>query len=127
APGEQRGLAVAEGRSGDRAATAEHRDAVQVLLPAERGGDDDVPDLVVRSAQALLGQQHAASALRTLEDADDRLFELLLVDLRAVLTDRQQRGLVDDRREVGAGEARATVGEASQVHVRRERLAARVD
>ena len=105
----------------------EDRHAVDVLVPAEGRSDDDVPDLVVGRAVALLGRQDATSPLRALEHADDRLLELLLRDDAGPAADGEQRRLVDDAREVGAGEARAARRDALEVDVGRQRLATGVD
>src|SRR4051812_7700113 len=67
------------------------------------------------------------TALRSFEDAADRLEDVLAGHLVAHAADGEQRGLVDDVGEVCAGEARRAVGDLVPVDVRRERLVAGVD
>ncbi len=56
----------------------------------------------------------------------DRLLELFLLDQLLAGTHREQRGLVDDVREVGACETGRLVGNARQVGMWRDRTSAGV-
>ena len=89
--------------------------------------DDRVAHLVVGRDPALLLAHHAGLLLRPGDHAHDPLLELEVVDLALALAGGQQRRLVDQVREVGAGEAGRLRGEVVQVDRARERLAAGVD
>jgi hypothetical protein len=93
---------------------------------AHRGGGESVPALVVRRDQLLLVAHDARAALRTGDDAVDRLVERAVVDQLRVGACREQRGLVEDVREVGTGEARGLPGDDLEVDSLGERLAAAV-
>src|SRR5947209_12788279 len=83
--------------------------------------------LVVGRTPALVVAHQVPATLRTLEDATDRLLDVMHGDLAAQVTDGEQGGLVRDVREVGAGEARGAVGDVLPVDVGREWLALGVD
>ena len=61
------------------------------------------------------------------DHAHDALFELVLRDRLLAVAGRQQRGLVDEVRQVGAREAGRLAGQLGEVDGLRDRLAARVD
>ena len=71
--------------------------------PRQDAGDDRVARLVVRDDPALLVAHHAL-LLEPRDDAVDRVVEVLHLDGGLVLARREQRGLVDQVREIRAGE-----------------------
>ena len=77
-------------------------------------------------ALALGVRQHAPAAARAVQDALDGLLEDVGLDRRAALADGEQRGLVDDVGQVGAGEAGRAPRDAVEVDGGRQRLGARV-
>jgi hypothetical protein len=85
-----------------------------------------VAALVVSGALPLLRRQDATSLLGAGEHALDRLDELVHLDLGLALANGEQRGLVDDVREVCSREPRRPLREVTEVHRRRERLVRRV-
>jgi len=89
--------------------------------------DDRVAHLVVRRDQALLLAHDPGLLLRAGDHAHDALFELDLGDLALAVARGEQRGLVDEVGEVGAGEAGGLAGQGVDVDLPRQRLAARVD
>ena len=99
-------------------------DRVGVL---EEVADDRVAHLVVGGDQALLLAHDPGLLLRAGDHAHDPLFELDLGDLALALARGEQGGLVDEVREVGAGEAGGLAGERVDVDLLGQRLAARVD
>ena len=86
--------------------------------PGRTLGDDGVARLVERDDAALLVAHHAL-LLETGDDAIDRLVEVLAVDGGLVAARREQRRLVDEVGEVGAGESRGPRGDDLQLHVLR--------
>ena len=76
----------------------------------QRVRDERVTALVVRDDALLALGDEAAAALGTGHHAVDRLFELRQADELEVVARREQRGLVHEVGEVGAGEARACAG-----------------
>ena len=76
--------------------------------------------------------RRSASEMRRLlrsgpgDEPIDRLFELVHADRRLVAPGRQQRGLVDEVLEIGAGEAGGPAGEHGEVDVGCERDVTRV-
>src|SRR6202161_346910 len=91
-------------------------------MPHER-----VAHLVVGRDQALFLAHHARLLLGAGDHAHDPLLELFLADLALARARRQQRRLVDQVRQVRAGEARRLPGERVDVDHLRQRLSARVD
>ena len=92
-------------RVAERAEPALHdRDLVDRIEPGQHAGDDRVPRLVVRDDPPLLVAHHAL-LLEPGDEAVDRLVEVLHLDRGLVLARGQQRRLVDEVREIGAGEA----------------------
>ena len=89
--------------------------------------DDRVAELVVGGHEALLLGHHPALLLGAGDHAHDPLLELVHRDLALVRARGEQRRLVDQVREVGAGEAGRLARERVEVDVLGERLAARVD
>ena len=85
-----------------------------------------MPGLVVGDDLAFFLADHAAAALRPRDDAVDGLVELWHRDLLLAAAGGQDRGLVDEVREVGAGEAGRLLGDHFQVHSRVQWLALRV-
>ncbi len=82
-----------------------------------------VARLVVGGDPLLFVAHGAGLALGAGDDAVDRLLERLRGDQPAVLARGEQRGLVDDVGEVGAGEPGGAAGDHAEVDVLRERLA----
>src|ERR1700728_3000758 len=89
--------------------------------------DDRVTHLVVGGDQALPLAHHARLLLGAGDHAHDPLLQLILADFALAGTGGKQRGLVDQVREVRAGEARGLPRERVDVDDLRERLAARVN
>mgnify|MGYP003693790975 CR=1 FL=1 len=98
-------------------------DRVRVL---EVVADERVAHLVVGRDLALLLGEQAGLLLRPGDHAHDPFLELVLLDHLLAVARGEQRGLVDEVREVGAREAGRAGGERVEVDVARERLAARV-
>lgn len=92
-----------------------------------RRGHEGVTTLVVGRDLALLGRHDPRLLLRTGDDAVDGFVERGVVDERLVGAGREQRGLVEDVGEVGAGEAGRAPGDGEQVDTGSHRLALRVD
>ena len=104
-------------RVAERAAARDDRDLVDRVGVGQHVADERVTGLVVRDDLLLLVGDQAALALRTGDDAVDGLFELDHVDLLLAVTRGEQRGLVDEVGEVGAGEARRAASEHLEVDV----------
>ena len=104
-------------RAAERAAARDDRDLVDRVAVRQDVADDGVAGLVVRDDLLLVLGDQAALALGTGDDAVDGLFELDHVDLLAAVARGQQRGLVHEVREVGAGEARRAAREHLEVDV----------
>src|SRR4051794_286950 len=128
------------GARGEELVLLRHRDGVAQGLPAADDRDlvdrvgvlevvaaDRVAHLVVGRDQPLLLAHDPGLLLRAGDHAHDPLFELDLGDLALAVAGGQQRGLVDEVRQVGAGEARRLPGERVDVDLLGQRLAARVD
>ncbi len=95
-----------------------------VLL--EEVADERVAHLVVgRDPLLLLGEQ-ARLLLGAGDHAHDPFLEIVLLDHLLAVARCEERRLVDEVREVGAGEARRPGGERVEVDLGRERLALRV-
>src|SRR4029077_14724900 len=75
----------------------------------------------------LLVADHPALALRSRDDARDRLLEIVHHDDLAISARGENRRLVDQVREVRTAEPRGLLGEDLEVDARVERLVARVD
>src|SRR5438105_14918700 len=88
--------------------------------------DERVAHLVIGGDLSLLLAHHAGLLLGTRDHAHDPLLELYLADLALTRARGEQRGLVDQVREVRAGEPRRLARERVDVDDFRERLAARV-
>ena len=88
--------------------------------------DERVAHLVVGRDLALLLGEQARLLLRAGDHAHDPLLELVLLDHLLPIARGEERGLVNEVREVGAGEAGRAGGERVEVDLTRERLAARV-
>ena len=114
-------------RVAERLAAADDRDLVDRVGVLEVVADDRVAHLVVGGDQALLLAHDPGLLLRAGDHAHDPLFELDLGDLALAGARGEQRGLVDEVGEVGAGEAGRLAGERVDVDLLGQRLAARVD
>ena len=75
----------------------------------------------------LLLLRHDAPLLEAGDDALHRVLEVDVPDVLQLLAAREDRGLVADVREVGAGEPGGLTRDDREVDVRGQRLAARVD
>src|SRR5262249_30332084 len=105
-PGHDRLVAIGEHVRGgaELAPTGDDRELAGGGRVPQRVGYHSVGGLVDRDQPALLFGQDVP--LRgTGDDAIDRLLEGRLVDLAAPVANAEQGGLVDDVRELGAGEA----------------------
>ena len=114
-------------RVAERLAARDHRDLVHGVGVLEVVADDRVAHLVVGGDQPLLLAHHPGLLLRAGDHAHDPLLELDLGDLALAVAGGEQRRLVDEVREVGAGEARRLAGQRVDVDLAGQRLAARVD
>ena len=85
--------------------------------------DQRVAHLVVGRDQPLVLGEQARLLLRPGDHAHDALFELDHGDRLLAVAGGQQRRLVDEVGEVGAGEARRLAGERREVDLLRDRLA----
>ena len=92
----------------------------------EEVADQRVTHLVVGRDGLLLLADDARLLLRAGEHAHDALFELGHADELLAVPRREQRRLVDEVGQVGAGEARRLRGQRVHVDVLVDRLAARV-
>src|SRR3954468_150907 len=108
-------------------AAADDRDLVDRIGVLEEVPDDGVAHLVIGGDQALLVAHDPGLLLRAGDHAHDPLFELHLGDLALAVARAQQGGLVDEVRQVGAGEAGGLAGQGVDVDLLGQRLAARVD
>lgn len=85
--------------------------------------DQGVAALVVRGDLLFLLGHDPGALLRAGHHAVDRLVQRDVVDQLLVGAGGQQRGLVEDVRQVRTGEARGALGDGLEVDVRRDRLA----
>ena len=92
----------------------------------EEVAHERVAHLVVGGDQPLLLAHHPRLLLGAGDHAHDPLLELILADLALARPRGQQRGLVDEVRQVCAGEAGGLTGERVDVDHLRQRLASRV-
>ena len=83
-------------------------------------GDQCVSRLVVGDDPLFLGIEHPAALLQPGDHLVDRLAEVALGDRLAARAHRQQRRLVDDVGQVGAGEAGRGARHLQQVDLRRQ-------
>ena len=88
--------------------------------------DERVAHLVVRRDLPLLLGEEARLLLGAGDHAHDPFLELLLADRLPAAARGQERGLVDEVREVGAGEAGRARGERVELDLGIDRLALRV-
>ena len=100
-----------------RLAAAHHGDLVHRVGVLEEVADEGVAHLVVGRDGLLLLGDDARLLLGTGEDAHDALFELVHLDDLLAVAGGQQRRLVDEVGEVGAGEARRLGGQRVEVDV----------
>jgi hypothetical protein len=107
------------GGGAELAAAGDDRELLGADHLADRPGRDGVAGLVDRDRPALLLTQQVFLR-RTGDDPVDRLLERLLVDLGAPFAHRQERRLVDQVRQLGAGEAGAELGDLGEVDIGRE-------
>jgi hypothetical protein len=108
-------------------AATDDRDLVDRVGVREQVPDDRVAELVVGGDQPLLLGHHPALLLGAGDHPHDPLLELVHRDLALRGAGRQQGRLVDQVREIRAGEARRLAGERVEVDLLRQRLAACVD
>ncbi len=105
-----------------RHATRDDADLERRVRVRERPPHERMAGLVVRDDALLLRRDDAALALGTGDDPVHRLVELLHRDALLVGARRQNRRLVHQVREVGAGEARRLLRQRQQVDVLVQRL-----
>ena len=109
---------VAEG-----AAAGQDRDLVHRVGVRQRRSHQGVSALVVGGDLLLLLAHEPGALLRAGDHPVDRLVEGAVVDQLLVVAGRQQRGLVEDVRQVGTGESGGRLGDRVQVDVGSHRLA----
>src|SRR5438105_15079848 len=119
-------LARQRDRVAERLAAADDRDLVHRVGVLEVVGDEGVAHLVVGGDLPLLLGEEPGLLLRAGDHAHDPFLELLLLDRLLAAAGREERRLVDEVREIRAGEAGRAGGERVEVDLRRERLALRV-
>src|SRR4051812_38714827 len=127
ARGEELVLLRHRDRVAERLAAADDRDLVHRVGVLEVVADDRVAHLVIGRDQALLLPHDPGLLLRAGDHAHDPLLELGLRDLTLAVAGGEEGGLVDEVRQVGAGEAGRLARERVDVDLLRQRLAARVD
>ena len=96
-------------------AAGDDRELLGAHRLADRAGGDGVAGLVDGDPPALVGGQHVGFLRRAGDDPVDRLLQRRLVDLRIAFADREERRLVDEVGELGAGEAGAEFGDLVEV------------
>ena len=110
----------------ERATTRDDRDLVHRVLGRERVGDERVAGFVVGDDAALALGDHARPALGAGDDAFDCRFELRHPDLFHPAARGEQRGFVQQVREVGTGHARRSASDDVEIDPGRDRLVVRV-
>src|SRR5215217_1592516 len=113
--------------SAARVPAGDDRDLVDRVGVLEVVAHDRVSHLVVGRDQALLLAHDPGLLLRAGDHAHDPLLQLGLRDLTLAVAGGEEGGLVDEVRQVGAGEAGRLPRERVDVDLLRQRLAARVD
>ncbi|SHV08873.1 Uncharacterised protein [Mycobacteroides abscessus subsp. abscessus] len=108
------------------AATGQDRHLVHGVQVRHGPAGQRVPGLVVGGDLLFQLADDAALATGTTDDAVDGLFQCRAGDHGGVLAGGQQRGLVDDIGQVGAGHADGPLGQAVEVGVGGDGLARRV-
>ena len=114
-------------RVAQRAAARQDRHLRHRIRVVQRGGGQGVARLVVRGHGLVVVVHDAGALLRARDHAVDGLVDGALVDELHVRARGEQCGLVEDVRQVRAREAGRALGDLTQVHLRGERLALRVD
>ena len=114
-------------RDAQRLTTGDDRDLVHRVGVGQQGASYRVPGLVVGRYLLLLVGDQARLALGSGYDPVHGLFHLGHVDLVLVVPGGQQRSLVHEVGEVGAGEPWGSPGERPDLYVLPERLAPGVD
>ena len=114
-------------RPTERATAGHDRHLVHGIGVRQHVTDERVAALVVGDDQLLLLGHHAGLALGAGDHTIDRLLELGHPDVLLVVPRREQRGLVHEIGEVGAGESRRAPGENAEVDRSGERLVLGVD
>ncbi|CAB4910979.1 unannotated protein [freshwater metagenome] len=87
------------------------------------GGREGVATLVIRRNELLFVAHHAAATLRAGNNAIDGLVKGSIVDELSIGSGRKQSGLIQDVREVGAGETGCLACDHFEVNVGRHGLA----
>src|SRR5262249_404724 len=119
-------LARQRDRVAQRLASPDDGDLVDVGLLVEEVTDDRVTELVVGGDAPLFLGEETRLLLRTGDHAHDPFLELFLLDRLLASARGEQRSLVHEVREVGAGEPWRASGKRVEIDRRRERLALRV-
>src|SRR5438270_9290586 len=113
-------------RQAERLSARHDRDLVHRIGVLEVVPDERVAHLVIRRDLALVLGGQPRLLRRPGDHAHDPLLQLVLFDDLLAAARCEERGLVDEVREVGAREARRAGRERLEVDLRRERLALRV-
>ncbi|SHT57119.1 Uncharacterised protein [Mycobacteroides abscessus subsp. abscessus] len=127
-PGGQ-ALVILGNRYGVSAGTPTRQDG-HLVHPLDIGhgpGSQRVAGLVIRGDLLFVLADDAPLATGTTNDPVDRLLQRGSRDHGAVLTGREQRGLVDHVGKVGTGHADGALGQAIEVDIGAEGLARRMD
>src|SRR6266576_871067 len=116
-------------REGDaeRAAARHDRDFVERIETGHLEAHERVARLVVRRETALLVREHHALALEAEHHLVLGVLEVVHVHRALVAAGGEQGRLVDDVRQLGAGQPRRSLGDALEVHAGPERNLARMD
>ena len=99
---------------------------MHVGLTVEVVADDRVAELVVGGDLPLLLGEETRLLLGAGDHAHDPFLELVLLDHLLAAARREQRSLVDEVRQVGAGEPGRPGSQRVEIDLRRQRLALRV-
>ena len=115
-------------RVAERAAAArDDADLADRIAARDETRHERVTALVERDRLAFLGVHDAAALLEAADHALDRRFEIGERHGVGIASRRQQRGLVDDVREIGAAEAGRNTRGALEIEIGRERDRPAVD
>jgi hypothetical protein len=125
--GEELVLARQRDRVPERLPAGDDRDLVDRVGVRQVVADHRVAHLVIGGDPPFLVGHHAGLLLGTRDHAHDPFLELDLGDLALAVAGGEQRGLVDEVAQIGAGEAGRLAGQRVHIDLARQRLAARVD
>src|SRR3989442_453459 len=116
-------------REGDaeRSPARHDPDLIERVETVDLEADERVACLVIRRETALLVREHHALALEAEHHLVLGVLEVVHVHGALVAAGGEEGRLVDDVRQLGAGQTRRSLGDALQVHTGRERNLAGVD